>query len=85
MAEQKTRRLERYLVLRKASERRWDNRNKAVLVRDTPNRPDLKQGECAVRITIDVPEEAFEPVLSVPAQTFTVAEVLRAGITKEKP
>lgn len=85
MSSGKKRKLTTYLVLRRASQRTWDGRDKAIIVRHTPRVPDLRQHECAVKITIEVPDEAFEPVLDVPEMAFAVEDVLRATIKKEDP
>jgi hypothetical protein len=80
----KKRRLTTYLVLRRASQRTWDGRDKAIIVRHTPHTPTLQCGECAVKIKIEVPDEAFEPVLDAPEMAFPVEDVLRATIIKDQ-
>lgn len=85
MSVAKKRTLSTYLVLRRASDRRWDGRDKAIIVRHTPHVPTLQAGECAVRIRVEVPDTAFEPVLDAPEMAFAVEDVLRATIAKDKP
>jgi hypothetical protein len=70
-----------YLVLER--KRGWSR--KARIVRHCANPPDLKKGQCAVRISIEVPEAAFEPVLAGPSLAFAVEDILQATAEKEKP
>jgi len=71
-----------YVVLERGT--RGYQWNKARVVRHTANKPtDLRGGQCAVKITVDVPDEAFDPVLDVPEIAFAVADVLRANASKE--
>lgn len=47
--------------------------------------PVLAAGQCAVKISIEVPDTAFEPLLQGPSLAFAVEDTLRAEVTKEKP
>lgn len=47
--------------------------------------PQLAQGECAVKVRLSLPEEAFEPLFNGPDLSFEVGEVIRAvEVAKEK-
>lgn len=84
MSSGKKRTLSTYLVLRRGSDRRWDGRTQAIIVRHTPRVPTLQLGEAAVRVRIEVPDEVFEPILDVPEMAFGAEDVLRATVTKDK-
>jgi hypothetical protein len=58
-----------YLVLERAV-RGWGA--KARIVKASAQPPSLKRGQCAVRISIEVPDAAFEPVLAGPSLDETV-------------
>jgi len=70
-----------YVVLERPT--KWYRRLYARVVRMTANKPSLVGGQCAVKITVDVPDEAFDPVLDVPEIAFAVTDVLRASASKE--
>lgn len=73
-----TRKVTIYLVLER-NELTWQGRGKARVVRHSTNPPHLKRGQCAVKVALSVPEEAFEPILAAPeALTFAVENTLRA-------
>lgn len=67
-----------YLVLERSARRpRWCHDAEARIVRTSASAPRLVAGQCAVRVTVEVPDVAFEPVLDVPeALAFGVADVL---------
>lgn len=68
--------VELYVVLTRS--RRWHRALRVV--RASPREPDLKRGECAVKLSLSVPDEAFEPVLQGPSLAFEVGQVLRAPV-----
>jgi hypothetical protein len=71
-----------YLVIER--KRGWGGRSRVV--RHAANKPSLKSGQCAVRVTIGIPDEAFEPVFVAPDPiTFVVGQTLQATATKEQP
>lgn len=71
-----TRTLDCFLVLAKG------RYNEARVVRKAKARPRLMAGECAVRIRITVPDEAFDPVLKGPDMAFAIDNTLRAEVAK---
>jgi hypothetical protein len=73
MSKQRT--VKTYLVLRQG---RYPF--EAIVVRKSTKRPTLKRGECAVRVELSVPEEAFEPMFQGPSLAFEVGQVLRAPV-----
>jgi hypothetical protein len=62
-----------YLVLEK--KRGW--RGQARVVRTAANAPTLRTGQCAVKVRVEVPDEAFEPVFSAPDQVVALDYVMR--------
>lgn len=50
------------------------------VVRKSTSKPRLNRGECAVRVSLSVPDEAFDPVFQGPELAFEVGQVLRAPI-----
>ena len=73
-----------YLVLERNT-LAWAGRGKARVIRHSANPPSLKRGQCAVKISIEVPDAAFEPVLAGPSLAFAVEDTLRAKASKEAP
>lgn len=65
--------LDAYLVLAKKRVGWGDIR----VVRVSRYKPTLSGGECAVRIKMSIPDEAFEPFFAAPEQTIEIGEVLR--------
>lgn len=74
-----TRKATVYLVLER-NELTWHGRGKARVVRHSANPPALRRGQCAIKISIAVPEEAFEPILAGPDLAFDVENTLRAEV-----
>lgn len=69
-----------YVTLRKRA--RWQGQMLATRI--GRNQPKLGRGECAVKIRITLPVEAFEPVFDGPDLGFEIGEVLRtAEIVKD--
>lgn len=75
----KTRSVTFYVVLRRG---RWST--EATIVRKSIRKPRLVRGECAVKVSLSVPDEAFEPVFVGPSLAFEVGEVLRAPVQGAK-
>lgn len=71
-----------YITLRRHQVQSWT----MIATRIGRDAPRLKQGECSVKISVTLPEEAFEPAFIGPRIAFEIGEVLRAPIevTKEK-
>lgn len=69
-----SRTVDAYLVLAKRKNG-WQREPR--IVRTTKHKPTLEAGECAVRVKLTIPDEAFDPVLSAPAQTVEIGDVLR--------
>jgi hypothetical protein len=81
MNDKPNRRVTVYLVLERP--RRWAPKS-ARVVRHSMTTPVLRSGQCAVKVTIEVPDTAFEPILDIPvALAFAVNDVLRATAEKE--
>lgn len=74
-----------YLILERPHPRRWGMQRIARVVKHSATPPHLQRGQCAVKVSIEVPDAAFEPVLAGPSLAFQVEDVLRATATKEKP
>lgn len=73
-----TRTVTLYLVLER-NELAWQGRGRARVIRHSKNTPELARGQCAVKVTLSVPDEAFEPILTAPEPlTFTVENTFRA-------
>lgn len=74
-----------YVVL--ARQLRPNRPSKAKVIRTVREgyAPVLGAGQCAVKISIEVPDAAFEPLLQGPSLAFTVEDTLRAEVTKETP
>lgn len=70
-----------YLVLERGS-RYWHR--KARVVKHSVNLPTLKAGQCAVKVSIEVDDAAFDPIFDVPPVTFAIGDTLRAQVTKEE-
>lgn len=54
-----------YLVLERTKPRAPNYRPQARVVSHHVNAPALARGQCAVKLTVAVPDEAFEPVLVI--------------------
>lgn len=74
-----------YLVLERASTRTWGHKEIARLIRTSKGKPRLAAGQCAVRVSVSVPDAAFEPVLAGPSLAFAVEDVLQATTQKGTP